>query len=242
MDRTLHRGGRTLDPMKPYEQFCPVAQALEVVGDRWTLLVVRELLSGSHRFVEILNGVPKMPRSMLSRRLQDLEAARLVRRTQTQQGAGYELTDAGRALETIVMHLGLWSRRWAHRDLEDYDLDPQLLLWDMRRRIDPRAIPEGTTLIRFELSGGKRGHERLWLKIERGEGDVCLTHPGFDETLVVFASTRTLVEVWMGERDFEQAIRSKVITVEGPPKLARQLPRWFRLNVFVELERRAARA
>src|SRR5687768_12116533 len=110
--------------MKSYGQFCPVAQALEVVGDRWTLLVIRELLSGSRRFGEILNGVRRIPRSVLAGRLEHLEHVGLVQRTLGAQGNEYEPTEAARALEPVVLGLGLWSRRWAHRNIREDELDP----------------------------------------------------------------------------------------------------------------------
>jgi DNA-binding HxlR family transcriptional regulator len=225
--------------MKSHGQFCPVAQALEVVGDRWTLLVVRELLSGSHRFSEILHGNPRIPRSMLAQRLKQLEDTGLVDRFDEGTGVRYELTEAGAALEGVVLGLGLWSRRWAHRRLREEELDATLLLWDMRRRVDHVAVPKERILVRFDFSDGPRGDRRLWLKIENGEADVCLTHPGFEETLVVRTSRRNLAEVWMGHRRFDEAVRSNAVMIEGPGKLARAFPRWFQLNVFVELEESA---
>jgi DNA-binding HxlR family transcriptional regulator len=228
--------------MKSYGQFCPVAQALDVIGDRWTLLVIRELLSGSRRFGEILNGVRRIPRSVLADRLEHLEQAGLVRRCDGQQGNEYEPTDAARALEEIVVGLGRWSRRWAHREIRDDELDPSLLLWDMQRRIDADATPARLVVVRFDFRDDQRGFVRYWLKIDRGRGEVCVKNPGLDESLVVHTTPRTLIEVWMGHREFGAAIRAGDLTVEGPRELARSLPKWFRLNVFTELDRGATPA
>jgi DNA-binding HxlR family transcriptional regulator len=224
--------------MKTYGQFCPVAMALEVVGERWSLLVIRELLAGSERFSELLRGLPRIPRSMLSRRLRTLEEAGLVERTDTEEsGVTYALTDAGRALEDSVCALGLWGRRWLQTDMADEHLDASLLLWDMQRRIDADAVPDERVVLRFELSGGAEGYERFWLKIDHGEADVCRSNPGFDESLVVSTDLRVLTEVWMGHRSFRRAIRERTIRVEGAGRLAKELPDWFRLNTFAELDR-----
>jgi DNA-binding HxlR family transcriptional regulator len=223
--------------MKSYGQFCPVAQALDVIGDRWTLLVIRELLSGSRRFGEILNGMRKIPRSVLADRLEHLERAGLVRRSEGQQGHEYDPTDAARALEGVVMGLGLWSRRWAHREIRDDELDPSLLLWDMQRRIDADVAPASLVVVRFDFRDSQRGFVRYWLKVDHGRGEVCVKNPGLDESLVVETTPRTLIEVWMGHRAFSAAIRAGDVTVEGPRELARAFPKWFRLNVFTELDR-----
>jgi len=236
MDCVL-RGTEYLRAMKSYGQFCPVAQALEVIGDRWTLLVIRELLSGSRRFGEILNGVRRIPRSVLADRLEHLEHEGLVRRREGQQGPEYEPTEAACALEDIVMGLGKWSRQWAHREIRDDELDPTLLLWDMQRRIDSDAAPDGLVVVRFDFRDRKQGFVRYWLKIDRGRGEVCMKNPGLDESLVVQTTPRTLIEVWMGYREFGAAIRSGDLTVEGPKTLARSLPKWFRLNIFTEMDR-----
>ncbi|HJL16995.1 MAG TPA: helix-turn-helix domain-containing protein [Sandaracinaceae bacterium LLY-WYZ-13_1] len=215
--------------MKTYGQFCPVAMALEVVGDRWSLLVVRELLAGSARFSEMMRGMPRIPRSMLSRRLTQLEERGMIRRTEDAGGrVTYALTDAGRALRGPVDALGRWGRQWVQAGMTDEHLDASLVLWDMQRRIDFDAVPDERVVVRFELSGG----ERYWLKLEPGEADVCTTHPGFEETLVLRSDTRALTEVWAGLRDFSEAIAQRRIRIDGPRRHARALPDWLRLNAY----------
>jgi len=225
--------------MKSYGQFCPVAQALEVVGDRWTLLIIRELIDGSRRFGEILNGVSKIPRSLLASRLEQLERTGLLCRKEGKHGNEYEPTEAALALEQVVLGLGVWSRRWAHRAIRDDELDPTLLLWDMQRRLNAATTPAALVVVRFDFLDAKRGVLRYWLKIDHGRGEVCVKHPGLDESLIVATTQRVLIEVWMGERDFAAAIQAGKIAVEGPTALARALPSWFRLNTFVEMERSA---
>lgn len=228
--------------MKSYGQFCPVAQALELVGDRWSLLIIRELVSGSRRFGEILNGVRRIPRSLLAARLEQLEEAGLVSRHGGTQGGEYRPTKAALALEPILMQLGAWSRDWAHRRIRDDELDPTLLLWDMQRRIDAATAPRKLIVLRFDFADDRRGTLRYWLKIDHGRGEVCMKNPGLEETLVLETSQRVLIEIWMGHRDFAKAIRAGDVKVQGPAPLVRALPSWFRLNVFVERERARATA
>jgi DNA-binding HxlR family transcriptional regulator len=228
--------------MKTYGQYCPVAQALEVVGDRWTILVIRELMNGSTRFGEILNGVPRMPRSMLAARLQHLERSGLVTRKSDGENVVYQPTDAALALSDVVLGLGFWARRWAHRQPQDHELDPVLLLWDMQRRLDKNHVPEELVVVRFDFADDKRGFRHYWLKIENRRGEVCINHPGHPETLIVQSSTRTMVEIWMGHTEFGTAIADRRVTIEGPPAHARSFPSWFSLHLFVELERKAASA
>jgi DNA-binding HxlR family transcriptional regulator len=221
--------------MGAYGAFCPVAQALDLVGERWTLLVIRELLSGSRRFGEILNGLPHLSRSVLAARLDQLECNGLVRHVDAPGGKEYVPTPAAVALEPIVLGLGSWSRQWAHRAIRDDELDPTLLLWDMQRRIDAHKTPPRLVCVRIDFRDGK-GYQRYWLKIEGAEGEVCVKHPGIEEALVVSTTLRALTEVWMGHRTFAAVQRAGELSIEGPAGLARAFPTWFRLNVFVQLD------
>jgi DNA-binding HxlR family transcriptional regulator len=219
-----------------YRDFCPVAQALELVGDRWSLLVVRELLCGSRRFGVILRGIPRLPRSMLARRLGQLEAAKLVSHQRGRAGAEYFLTDAGAALEEVLAALGSWARRHAHRRLRQDQIDPGLLMWNVQRDIDRNNVPGGLLVVRMEFTRPRCPIERYWLKIQDGVGELCLTNPGLEETLVVRTSARAFAEVWLGHRDFRQAIAEGSIRVDGPRRLVAGFPSWFLLNTFVRLE------
>lgn len=224
--------------MKSYGQFCPVAQALEILAERWTLLVVRELLCGSHRFNDLLRGVPLMSRTMLSQRLKTLEEAGVVVRRAGVHGGvpEYYLTRAGEDLRTIVMGIGEWGQRWASRELRSEHLDPGLLMWDIHRRIDHNAIKLPRVLIRFEFSDLARAKKRYWLRLESGEAEVCMKNPGFDEDLIVVTDVRTMTEVWMGHRSYADAQRSRAIKLEGHAALQRDFPSWLQLSAFAEIE------
>lgn len=225
--------------MTGYGQFCPVAQALEVVGERWTLLVIRELLCGNYRFNEILHGVPLMSRSLLSQRLKTLEDSGLVERRQREGSATHEyhLTVAGRELEPVVLGLGSWGQRWARRKPEKEELDPVLLMWDVRRNLDLQHVPEAPTMVMFWFRDIASKRSRYWLRIERPEVELCLTNPGFDVDLTVETTLRTMVEVWMGYRKVEEAFASKAIQLAGASHLTHSFPRWLLLNTFAAITR-----
>jgi DNA-binding HxlR family transcriptional regulator len=224
--------------MSVYGQFCPVAQALEVVGERWTLLIVRELLCGNYRFGEILNGVPLMSRSLLSQRLKALEEANLIERRERAGGAGHEyhLTEAGQELRPIVMGLGSWGQRWVRRKPKD-KLDPVLLMWDLRRNLDARHLPAHPTVVMFWFRDVSVERSRYWLKVERPEIELCLTNPGLEVELTVETTLRTMVAVWMGDRDVSEAVGDGQIALKGPAKLTRAFPRWLLLSPFAKVER-----
>ena len=222
--------------MKGYGQFCPVALTLEVIGERWTLLVVRELLCGSKRFNELRRGVPLMSRTMLSQRLKTLEHAGVVDR----QGRDYLLTKAGEELRPIVEQCGVWGQRWVrHKPPSSDELDAGLLMWDLRRGINLDALPDERVVIAFSLRGAQRGKGRFWLVLEPDTADLCVKHPGHEVDLTVSCHVRTLTMVWMGDVTLGEAIRAGEIELAGPRALQRALPRWLRLSAFAGVERPA---
>jgi len=225
--------------VKSYGQFCPIAQAMEVLGERWTILVVRELLCGSRRFNDLSRGVPLMSRTMLSQRLKSLESsgvvARRERRDRSGNGTEYELTPAGQALRPIVEGCGVWASRWLRRDPNPEELDAALLMWDVRRNIDVGALPDRDVLVQFFFPDAGRGKTRFWLHLKRFEVDLCLTHPGFDVDLEVEASLLTMTRVWMGMRSLKQAIQSRELRLSGDRRWRDQLPRWLKLSPFASL-------
>jgi DNA-binding HxlR family transcriptional regulator len=222
--------------MRTYGQFCPIARAAEVLAERWTLLVVRELLCGSQRFGDILKGVPLMPRSVLAARLVALADAGIVQHRE-QPGTStqaYVLTDAGQALEPIVFAIGNWGTRWAKGAIADEHLDVTLLMWDVHRRIDHNKVPRGRrTVARFEFPDAPAGKRHIWLSLENGEADVCYTNPGYVTDIVVTTGVRVMTEIWMGRRNLAQAIRVGDMQLEGPVALKKLFPTWLLLSSFV---------
>lgn len=220
---------------KGYGQFCPVAKAAEVVAERWTPLVLRELIAGTSRFNDLRRGVPLMSPSLLSQRLKELEQAALVERRPAEGGRGseYFLTPAGEQLGPIIMGLGRWAESWLKPEFRDDDLDPSLLMWDVSRRVDPSRVPDGDrTSIQFLWSGVPSKYGRWWLVFERGEADLCLKDPGYEIDLFVSAPIRVAVDVWMGRRELAEAVRSGDLRLDGARVQVAAFPDWFTLNVF----------
>lgn len=213
---------------KGYGQYCPLALAMELLGERWTLLIVSRLLDGCRRFNAIHRGVPRISASLLATRLRKLQDAGLCeRRTIADaQGVEYLPTPACRELEPIVMQLAGWGQRWA-RDMEADDLDPAFLAWSMSTRLDTDAMPAGRTVIEFEFSGLPQGYRRFWLLNEDGTVDMCLKPPGFDVDVKVFAEIRRFVEAWRGFRSLDAEIGQGTIRVEGSRACRKALPRWL---------------
>lgn len=230
------------DP-KGYGQFCPIALAAEVFAERWTPLVIRELLCGSVRFNDLQRGLPRMSSSLLARRLRELEFAGIVeRRCGPRGGSEYHLTDAGRELFAVVERMGVWAQRWLrHRLVEPANLDPDLLMWDIRRNVVAHVRPgERRFVAEFQLSGVPLSHRRYWLVFEADHVDLCYRDPGFAVDLTVSASLRLLTEIWLGHVAIAQAIREQRLRLEGARGHVAAFRRWFALSMFAPAGRPAA--
>ena len=221
-----------------YHQFCPVAKAMELLDERWTLLVVRELVSGSQHFNELRRGLPRMSPTLLSRRLQQLTRAGVIERRTEGNEVRYVLTQAGQELRPVVEALGAWGVRWIG-EIGDEDLDPKLLLWDMHRHIDQEAVPEGRTVVRFRFPDLPSDLRDWWLVITRGEADVCDADPGYDVAVTVTGGLRSMVEIWRGDVSWSQALRARSVEVQGPEAMRRAVPGWFTLSGFAAVPRPA---
>lgn len=221
-----------------YRQFCPVAKAMELLDERWTLLVVRELVSGSERFNDLRRGLPRMSPTLLSRRLHQLVRAGVIERRADGADVRYVLTQAGRELRPVVESLGAWGIRWIG-ELGDQDLDPNLLLWDMHRNVDRDAVPVGRTVIQFRFRDVPQPTRDWWLVITRAEVDVCDIDPGYEVTVTVTTELRTMVRIWRGDLAWSRALRAGVLEVRGPETLRRAVPEWFTLSDFAAVPRPA---
>jgi DNA-binding HxlR family transcriptional regulator len=216
-----------------YGQYCPLAMAAEIVAERWTPLVLRELLFGGHTFNEILRGVPLMSRSLLAKRLRELEKAGLVerRRAGPRGTPEYQLTEAGEALGPVMISLAEWGLRWVRRELRAEHLDPRPLMWDMRRNLNEQCLPSRRVVVNFAFTDAPRaGLRRTWLIIDGREADVCYKDPGFPVDLIVTGKIRALVAVWLGDISWEQALRTEDLRIEGPRELRRSFPQWLALS------------
>ena len=220
-----------------YGQYCPLALATEVLAERWTLLVLRELGLGARRFNEIHRGVPRMSPTLLSRRLRTLERTEIVARVRVGRRTEYRLTEAGQALMPAIESIAVWSKSWLPATLSDERADPDLILWDMHRRMNTELLPDGRTVIRFVLVDQPEARRRRWLVCERSGVDVCVTDPGFDHDLDVESDSRTLVWVWYGDLPLARALDDGRIELHGPTALCSAFPSWLQLNQLAQVPR-----
>lgn len=221
-----------------YHQFCPVAKAMELLDERWTMLVIRELLLGSRHFNDIRRGVPKMSPSLLSKRLRDLTRAGIVERRDEGREVAYGLTAAGMELAPVVDKLGAWGMRWIGKVGEE-DLDPKLLMWDLHRHVDPALVPPGRTVVSFRFNDVPAKIRDWWLVMTAEEVDVCDFDPGYDVAVSVTGSLRRMVEIWRGDLGWPAAIRSGIIQLDGPERFRRAVPKWFPASQFAQVRRSA---
>jgi DNA-binding HxlR family transcriptional regulator len=218
-----------------YSQFCPVARAAELVASRWTPLLLRELLAGSTRFSELRKGLARMSPSLLARRLGELEEAGIIRKEKRDgpRGASYVVTEIGRELTPFVMALGTWGQRYVIHELAEHELDPGLLMWDVRRRLDLKAFPaQGRFLVEFGLRDAPPGRRAWWILVEERRAELCTQHPGYEVDLRVEADLRTMVDVWRGYLPLHTAVKREVLTLEGASRHARGFAKWFLLSPF----------
>jgi DNA-binding HxlR family transcriptional regulator len=213
--------------MATYGQFCPMAKAAELLCERWTLVVVRELTAGSRHFNDLRRGVPLMSPTLLSRRLKQLEAAGVVQRVRDDSGVAYELTPAGVELQPLVETMARWGSRWVRRRLSHDDLDAGLLMWDIRRQVDPSRFPAHRVVVQFNFPDAPPGKRHWWLVSQAGATELCLEDPGFDVDITVEAPLHVMIAVWMRDITFKEAERSHGLSVEGNRSLCKSLPAWL---------------
>ncbi len=224
-----------------YGQFCPVSMAAEILCNRWTVLVLREMLAGVTRFNDLRRGVPRMSPSLLSKRLKELEAAGVVVTAPGPGGvAEYQLTEAGRDLREIVMAMGFWGQRWVESQLSLRNLDPTLLMWDMRRNLNPRPLPPRRCTIQFLYPELPEARRAFWLVIDGGAIDLCSSDPGFELDLLVTASLKSMTAIWMGLASVAQEVAAGRVSLDGDPRIARAMQQWLGLSPFAPGERRVA--
>ena len=218
--------------MTDYGQFCTVARGAEVFGERWTPLVVRELLCGSTRFNDIRRGVPRMSATLLAQRLRKLTELGITRRVRGAAGWEYQLTPAGEELRPIVEQIGHWGARWIGSRLKRGQLDVGFLMWDIRRFVRLDQFPRRRTVIQFSFADARPRERVWWLVVENGIADLCRDDPGHELTLIVESSVRALTEVWTGDADPQSEVRAGHIQVIGPDSDARALWKWLGRSVF----------
>jgi len=226
-----------------YGQFCPVAMAAEVLCTRWTVVLLRELIAGSTRFNDLRRGVPRMSPTLLSQRLKTLEAVGVIARVEADGEPGlfeYQLTRAGRDLKSLIEGFGVWGQRWVESRKTLENLDPQLLMWDMRRNLDPKPMPKRQSTIQFIYPEIPPARRSWWLIVAPGEPvDLCSVDPGFEVDLYVTSDLRTMTAIWMGLQTVGKALQNRHMKLIGSESLASSMQAWLGLSPFAK-ERKIA--
>ncbi len=222
--------------MTSYGQFCPVSKATEIIGEKWTLLILRELLMGTSRFNDFQRAMSRISPTVLNKRLKQLEEKGIVvkKRLSGQKGFEYRLTAMGKELEPIIEQVAIWGQRWARGQMSDDELDVELLMWDIHRRIQTDSLPDGETVLSFNFSD-LDNYRKWWLVVSRDDVDLCTEDTGKDVDLYISSDLRTMVEVWQGDRDLKAMLRDERIHAVGSKVLIRSMEDWFGLCAFADV-------
>jgi DNA-binding HxlR family transcriptional regulator len=199
---------------------------MELLDERWTMLVVRELLAGSTHFNDLRRGVPKMSPTLLSKRLQTLTRAGVVERSEADGRTIYNLTPCGRELVNVVEALGAWSVRWMS-DLVEKDLDPSVLMWDIRRTMPLDEWPRSRTVVAFRLKDAPPKASAWWLVVANGNAEVCDFDPGYEAAATITTSLRTLAQIWRGDQSWQRAMMDGSVAIDAPTSVRRAVPTWI---------------
>ncbi len=214
--------------MSIYGQFCPISKAVEVVGERWTLLIIRELLVGSTRFNELQRGLVRLSPSLLTKRLKELEEAGLVVRSQIpgQRGFEYHLTGAGKELGPTLIELGRWGLNWVKSTIDEDELDIEYLMLEMERNIRKDLLPPGQTVVKFHFKDAQN-FPNWWFLLKPDNCDLCTTDPGLEPQVYVTTDVRTLTEIWMSQQTWQRALKEETLKAIGPKHLTKEFYLWF---------------
>jgi DNA-binding HxlR family transcriptional regulator len=221
-----------------YNQFCPIAKATEILGEKWTILIVRELLMGGTRFNDLQRGLGDVSPALLTSRLKSLEVQGMIarRKISGQKGFEYFPTEACRELLPVVKSLGDWGMLWARHTILDADFDAEFLMFYLERSIDPSKLIGTETVIKFRFSDLTE-QQNWWLLVESGKAQVCLKDPGKDVNVFFNCSVRTMHDVWMGDRTYRDALKSGDLRIDGDPALTRNVQAWLKPSVFADSDR-----
>jgi len=225
-----------------YKQFCPVAMAAEILSTRWTIVLLRELVEGSTKFSDLRKGVPRMSPALLSQRLKDLESSGVIERVKSPAKRGayeYVLTEAGRDLRNVVEAIGVWGQRWVDAELTLENLDPSLLMWDIRRNLNTKPLPERQCVIEFRYPDLPKAQQSWWLIAETtGSIDLCSVEPGFEVDLYVTTKLRSMTSIWMGFTTVSEELENGTLTLDGSRPIASNMQKWLGLSPFAMEKKR----
>jgi DNA-binding HxlR family transcriptional regulator len=219
-----------------YGQFCPVAKATEIIGEKWTLLLIRELLMGGNRFNELQRGLSLISPTMLTKRLGTLEQRGLVikKRIPGQRGFEYYPTQSCQELLPIIRSLGDWGMSWARGNLTDSDYDVELLMLYLKRNVLPDKLPGNQTVIRFKFNDIK-DMANWWIVVEQQDVDICIQDPRKDVDMYFTTTVKTMAGIWMGDTTYRKALKSGELQVSGPTVLTRNITSWMTNSIFTDI-------
>lgn len=224
-----------------YGQFCPVSMASEILCSRWTTLILRELLCGTTRFNDLRRGLPRMSPALLSKRLKELERAGVIMTVPNAGGVlEYHLSPAGEDLRPVIMGIGFWGQRWVESQVSLRNLDPSLLMWDMRRHLNPKPLPQRRCTIHFLYPELPLARQNFWLVVEAGSVDLCGFDPGYDIDLLITSSLKSMTAIWMGLSRVRSEVDAGNLEFDGDPAIAAAMQQWLGLSPFAQEPRRVS--
>ena len=218
--------------MSKYGQYCPIAKSLEILGDSWTLLIVRDMLTGTRHFNSLERGLPGISRALLASRLRQLQKGGIVEKRLTDSGrqtTEYQLTQAGQELLNVMLPLKTWGEKWAFSDPAPEDLDPSLLMWWLHNRVNRELLPEYRVVVEFDFPGAKIIN--FWLVMTKEDVSLCLTDPGYEINLLITADLAVFFKIWGERLSYQDALKYNGVSIEGIPSLTRAFPSWFGWSV-----------
>jgi DNA-binding HxlR family transcriptional regulator len=223
--------------MAEYGQFCPVAKASDIIGERWTVLILRELFLGTRRYNEFLRGLSRISPTLLSKRLKTLEKRGLIVRKcpPGQKSHEYYLTACGRELEPLIEQLAVWGMRWARGQLADSELDVEFLMRDLQRRVQTDYLPDGETVLCFTFNELET-FKTWWMVAGEDEVDLCTENPGKEVDLYINSGVRDMVKVWRGDLSLRKALREKLVRTQGNTHLIRSMPDWLGICLYADIK------
>lgn len=222
--------------MIDYGQFCPVSKTAQIIGEKWTLLIIRELLRGASRFNQIQRAMPRISPTVLNKRLGELQEHGVIERSRIPEQRGYEyhLTECGQELAPLVLHMAEWGMRWARSTMKDEELDVELLMGDICKRFDSARLPGRRAVIRFKFTDLNR-YAEWWIKVKDDDVDLCMEDPGSEVDVYFTTDLRTLTEVWMGDLSLQNAQDGGQLQIVGSARILRNIRSWFPLHLFAQV-------
>lgn len=215
---------------------CPAVKAADMIGDKWILLIMRELFLGANRYNEFQRALPRISPTVLSKRLKQMEEDGLVikKTVAGEKATEYRLTKCGRELAPLVNYMSKWGLRWARRRMNEEDLDVGTFMWDFHRSLNTAELPDGETVFSVSFVG-LDAKNKWWLVAKGDVVDLCTDDPGKDIDLYISSTLPALAEVWMGDTDILSATKSDDVMLTGASYLVRTASQWFPKSLYADV-------